>query len=162
MDKDRMNNFHRDWCDRNNCDYRSAVMADLPAGGGIPVARIIRMPAVMVVHPSVPAKTVPEFMGHTKANPSKLNFASPGNGSAPHLAGELFKAMTGINMVHVPYRPFHDRDAPGQMLHTSGLRLCVASKLGRYGKGPPVRGHWVARLIPSRCSVEPVANQSQF
>jgi tripartite-type tricarboxylate transporter receptor subunit TctC len=69
-----------------------------------PVAGIIRMPVLMVLHPSVPAKTVTEFMAYAKANPAKLNFASPGNGSAPHLAGELLKAMTGINMVHVPYR----------------------------------------------------------
>src|SRR5262245_26600791 len=69
-----------------------------------PVAGIIRMPAVMVVSPSVPAKTVPEFVAYAKAHPGKLNFASPGNGSAPHLAGELFKAMTGVDIVHVPYR----------------------------------------------------------
>ncbi len=69
-----------------------------------PVAGIIRMPVLLVLHPSVPAKTISEFMAYAKANPAKLNFASPGNGSAPHLAGELFKAMTGINMVHVPYR----------------------------------------------------------
>jgi len=69
-----------------------------------PVAGIIRMPAVMVVSPSVPATTVPEFIAYAKANPGKLNFASPGNGSGPHLAGELFKSMAGVNIVHVPYR----------------------------------------------------------
>src|SRR5438874_11850759 len=69
-----------------------------------PIAGIARMPAVMVVNPSVPAKTVPEFMAYARANPGKLNFASPGIGTVPHLAGELFKAMTGISMVHVPYR----------------------------------------------------------
>src|SRR5207237_6912988 len=69
-----------------------------------PVAGIIRMPTVMVVNPSVPAKTVPEFIAYAKANPGKLNFASPGNGTGPHLAGELFKAMTGVNLVHVRYR----------------------------------------------------------
>jgi tripartite-type tricarboxylate transporter receptor subunit TctC len=69
-----------------------------------PVAGITRMPAVMVVNPSVPAKSVPEFMAYAKVNPGKLNFASPGIGTAPHLAGEMFKAMTGIDMVHVPYR----------------------------------------------------------
>ena len=58
----------------------------------------------MVVNPSVPAKTVPEFIAYAKANPGKLNMSSPGNGSTPHVAGELFKMMTGINMVHVPYR----------------------------------------------------------
>jgi len=70
----------------------------------VPVAGVTRMPTVMVVNPSVPAKTVPEFIGYAKANPGKLNFASPGIGTLPHLAGELFKGMTGIDMVHVPYR----------------------------------------------------------
>jgi tripartite-type tricarboxylate transporter receptor subunit TctC len=69
-----------------------------------PVAGIIRVPLVMEVNPSVPAKTVPEFITYAKANPGKLNFASPGNGSSQHVSGELFKAMTGVNMVHVPYR----------------------------------------------------------
>ena len=58
----------------------------------------------MVVNPSVPAKTVPEFIAYAKANPGKINMASAGSGSPPHLAGELFKMMTGIDMVHVPYR----------------------------------------------------------
>jgi tripartite-type tricarboxylate transporter receptor subunit TctC len=69
-----------------------------------PVATIARNPFVMLVHPSVPAKTVPAFIAYAKANPGKLNMASPGTGTAPHLAGELFKVMTGVNMVHVPYR----------------------------------------------------------
>ncbi len=58
----------------------------------------------MEVNPSVPAKTVPEFIAYAKANPGKLNMASAGNGSSPHVAGELFKMMTGVDMVHVPYR----------------------------------------------------------
>jgi tripartite-type tricarboxylate transporter receptor subunit TctC len=57
-----------------------------------------------VVNPSVPAKSVPEFIAYVKANPGKLNMASGGIGSTPHLAGELFKRMAGVNMVHVPYR----------------------------------------------------------
>ena len=69
-----------------------------------PVAGIARGTYVMVVHPSVPAKTVPEFIAYAKANPGKINMASAGTGSAPHVAGELFKTMTGVNMVHVPYR----------------------------------------------------------
>ena len=69
-----------------------------------PVAIIVRFPNVMVVNPSVPAKTVPEFIAYAKANPGKLNMASPGSGSTPHVAGELFKMMSGVNMVHVPYR----------------------------------------------------------
>ena len=69
-----------------------------------PVAGIIRVPMVILLNPSVPAKTVPEFIGYAKANPGKVNMASAGNGSAPHMAGELFKMMAGVNLVHVPYR----------------------------------------------------------
>jgi len=69
-----------------------------------PVASLTRGPFVMVVNPSFPAKTVPEFIAYAKANPGTINFASGGTGFAAHLAGELFKVMTGVNMVHVPYR----------------------------------------------------------
>jgi tripartite-type tricarboxylate transporter receptor subunit TctC len=69
-----------------------------------PIAPIVRFPYIMVVNPSVPAKTVPEFIAYAKANPGKINMASPGIGSVPHVNGELFKVMTGTNLVHVPYR----------------------------------------------------------
>ena len=69
-----------------------------------PVAGIIRVPMVILLNPSVPAKTVPEFIAYAKANPGKVNMASAGNGSAPHMAGELFKMMAGVDLVHVPYR----------------------------------------------------------
>jgi tripartite-type tricarboxylate transporter receptor subunit TctC len=69
-----------------------------------PVAGIVRFPLVMAVHPSVPAKTVPEFIAHAKANPGKINMASGGIGATPHVAGELFQMMTGVRMIHVPYR----------------------------------------------------------
>ena len=69
-----------------------------------PVAGIIRVPMVILLNPSVPAKTLPEFISYAKANPEKVNMASAGNGSAPHMAGELFKLMAGVNLVHVPYR----------------------------------------------------------
>jgi tripartite-type tricarboxylate transporter receptor subunit TctC len=69
-----------------------------------PVAPIVRFPYIMVVNPSVPAKTLPEFIAYAKANPGKINMVSPGSGSTPHINGELFKVMTGTNMVHVPYR----------------------------------------------------------
>jgi len=69
-----------------------------------PVAGVIRVPNVMEVNPSLPLKSVPEFIAYAKANPGKLNMASGGNGTAQHLAGELFKTMAGINLVHVPYR----------------------------------------------------------
>ncbi len=69
-----------------------------------PVAGVIRVGQVMEVNPAVPAKTVPEFIAYAKANPGKINMASGGIGSTPHLAGELFKMMAGVNLVHVPYR----------------------------------------------------------
>jgi tripartite-type tricarboxylate transporter receptor subunit TctC len=69
-----------------------------------PVAGIVRTPLVIVVNPSFPAKTLPEFIAYAKANPGKINMASSGNGASPHVAGELFKMMTGVNMVHIPYR----------------------------------------------------------
>ena len=69
-----------------------------------PVAGIIRVPNVMEVHPSVPAKTVAEFIAYAKANPDKINVASSGNGTSIHLSGELFKMMTGVKMTHVPYK----------------------------------------------------------
>ena len=70
----------------------------------VPVGSLSREPAVMLVHPSVPAKTVPEFIAYAKANPGKINMASGGNGAPSHVFGELFKMSTGVNMVHVPYR----------------------------------------------------------
>jgi tripartite-type tricarboxylate transporter receptor subunit TctC len=69
-----------------------------------PIACIIRTPLVMEVHPSVPAKTVSEFIAYAKAKPGKINMASAGTGTPSHLAGELFKVMTGVAMTHVPYR----------------------------------------------------------
>jgi tripartite-type tricarboxylate transporter receptor subunit TctC len=69
-----------------------------------PVAGIISLPFVMVINPSVPAKTVPEFIAHAKANPGKISFGSPGIGTPGHVSGELFKMMAGLDMVHVPYR----------------------------------------------------------
>jgi tripartite-type tricarboxylate transporter receptor subunit TctC len=70
----------------------------------VPIASIVETPFVMVVNPSFSAKTVPEFIEYAKANPGKLSMASAGSGSAPHVAGELFKMMADINMLHVPYR----------------------------------------------------------
>jgi tripartite-type tricarboxylate transporter receptor subunit TctC len=70
----------------------------------VPVAETMRLTNVMVVHPSVPAKTVAEFVEHAKSNPGKINYASAGTGTTIHLAAELFKFMTGVEIVHVPYR----------------------------------------------------------
>src|SRR5262249_22318764 len=81
--------------DRLNFDFLRDIL---------PVAGIVRFPMVMVVNPSVPAKTVPEFTAYAKANPGKTNLGSPGIGSPGHVAGELFKMMAGVDLVHVPYR----------------------------------------------------------
>jgi tripartite-type tricarboxylate transporter receptor subunit TctC len=81
--------------DRLNFDF----LRDIP-----PVAGIVRFPLVMVVNPSVPAKTVPEFIAYARANSGKINLGSPGIGTPPHVAGELFKMMAGVDLVHVPYR----------------------------------------------------------
>jgi tripartite-type tricarboxylate transporter receptor subunit TctC len=75
------------------------VIADIA-----PVASIVEVPLVMEVHPSVPAKTVAEFIAYAKANPARINMASAGTGALTHVAGELFKTMAGVNLFHVPYR----------------------------------------------------------
>src|SRR5690348_2744097 len=69
-----------------------------------PIAMLVQEPIILSVTPSLPAKTLPEFIAYAKANPGKLSMASPGNGTTPHIAGELFKIMAGIDMTHVPYR----------------------------------------------------------
>jgi len=69
-----------------------------------PIATISRESLVLVVNPSIPAKTLPEFLAYARANPGKVNMASAGTGTTSHVAGELFKMMAGVNMVHVPYR----------------------------------------------------------
>ena len=69
-----------------------------------PIAGIVRVPLVMEVHPSVPARTAAEFIAYAKANPGKVNMASAGTGSTSHLAGGMFKTMAGVDLFHVPYR----------------------------------------------------------
>ena len=78
-----------------------------------PVAGIVRYPYVMAVNSSFPTKTVPEFIAYAKANPGRINMASAGNGSVPHVAGELFKMMTGVEMLHMPYRGSYFSDLLG-------------------------------------------------
>ena len=96
-----------------------------PVRDFVPVAALARTALAMTVHPSVPANTVPEFIAYAKANPGKLNMASAGNGSPEHVAGELFKMMTGVSMLHVPYRgtgPALNDMLAGQMqVHLSAL-----------------------------------------
>ena len=78
-----------------------------------PVAGIARDPFAIEVHPSVPVKTVPEFIAYAKANPGRINMASAGIGSGNHIAGELFKMVTGVNLAHVPYRGAYTRPVCG-------------------------------------------------
>jgi tripartite-type tricarboxylate transporter receptor subunit TctC len=85
-----------------------------------PIAGVIRVGQVMEVNPAVPAKTVPEFIAYAKANPGKINMASGGIGSTPHLAGELFEMMAGVDLLHVPYRG----DAPA-LIDMAGGRVQV-------------------------------------
>src|SRR5258706_4497041 len=96
-----------------------------------PVGAIMRVPLVMVVHPSFPAMTVPEFIAYAKANPGKISMGSGGVGTSIHVSGELFKMLTGIEMLHVPYRggalALHDliRGQPPWVFYTSHAVLCV-------------------------------------
>jgi tripartite-type tricarboxylate transporter receptor subunit TctC len=90
-----------------------------------PIAGINRVAYVMEVNPSIPAKTVPEFIAYAKANPGKINMASGGNGTVLHVAGELFKMMTGVNMQHVPYRG----DAPALTDLIGGTPTDIVDKL---------------------------------
>jgi tripartite-type tricarboxylate transporter receptor subunit TctC len=101
-----------------------------------PVAGIIRERIVMVVHPSFPPKTVPEFIAYAKANPGKVTMASPGNGSSPHVSGELFKMMAGIDMTHVPYRGGGQvmTDLIAGQVQVSFIGLSVAIEHIRSGK----------------------------
>ena len=90
-----------------------------------PVAGILRVPNVLEVNPALPINSVPEFIAYAKANPGKLTFGSSGNGSSPHMGGELFKMMTGVDMVHVPYRG----DAPAVTDLIGGQIHCMFSNL---------------------------------
>ena len=97
----------------------------------MPVASMIRVPLVLELNPLVPAKTVPEFIAYAKANPGKISMASPGIGTASHMAGELFKMMTGVEMLHVPYRG----DAPA-LTNVMGGQVQVI-----FGNMPPSLEH---------------------
>jgi len=113
-----------------------------------PVAAVAHIPNVMEVNPSFPAKTVPEFIVYAKANPGKVNMASGGNGTAAHVAGELFKMMTGVDMVHVPYRgsPPALTDLFGGQVHV--IFDPVSSSIGhiRAGKLRPLAVTTASRL----------------
>jgi tripartite-type tricarboxylate transporter receptor subunit TctC len=109
-----------------------------------PVAGIMGVSNVVYVHPSVPAKTIPEFIAYAKTNPGKINMGSGGNGTSSHMAGELFEMMTGVNLVHVPYRglgpAMNDPSAGGFCDHAWDDRVCT----GRQAScGAPTPYHWL-------------------
>lgn len=114
-----------------------------------PVGRVSTSPFVLVVHPSVPANTLAELIAFAKANPGKLNYASSGIGTPPHLAGELFKAMAGVDIVHVPFREANsglNAVLGGSVQMMFSISSTVQSQLG----GGMVRGIGITTLEPSR------------
>jgi tripartite-type tricarboxylate transporter receptor subunit TctC len=100
----------------------------------VPVAFVGATSWIMVVNPSVPAKTVPEFIAYAKANPGKINMASPGVGSPTQLAAELFKMMTGVNFVHVPYRQSYLPDLLGGQVQVAFAAIASLGDYIRSGK----------------------------
>jgi tripartite-type tricarboxylate transporter receptor subunit TctC len=126
----------------------------------VPVARIANAPFVVTITPSLPVKTIPEFIAYAKANPAKINMASGGNGSSPHIFGELFMSMTGTNLVHVPYRGNYMSDLiAGQvqvvfspmpqsleLVRTGKIRALAVTTAKRQGALPdvPALGEFVA------------------
>jgi tripartite-type tricarboxylate transporter receptor subunit TctC len=113
-----------------------------------PVASVYRVPQVMEVNPSFPAKTVPEFIAYAKAHPGEISFASAGNGSVAHVTGELFKMMTGVNMLHVPYRgaPPALTDLIGGQVHVMFDNLPSSIEHIRTGRLRPLAVSSTARL----------------
>jgi tripartite-type tricarboxylate transporter receptor subunit TctC len=103
-------------------------------GDIVPVAGIANAPYVVVVPPSFPAKTVPEFVAYAKANPGKINMASGGKGSSSHIFGELFKSMAGVDLVHVPYRGSYMPDLLAGQVHLLVAPIPQALELIRTGK----------------------------
>ena len=99
-----------------------------------PVASILHVPAVVMVNPSVPAKTIPEFIAYAKANPGKVNMSSPGIGSINHVAGEMFKMMAGVDLVHVPYRSSQFPDLLGGQVQVTFNPLPSSLDFIRSGK----------------------------
>jgi tripartite-type tricarboxylate transporter receptor subunit TctC len=117
--------------------FNATLYSNLPfnyVGDVAPVAMICTTPFIMVVNPSVPAKTVPEFIAHAKANPGKINMASSGIGTAPHLFGELFKMMTGVDLVHVPYRGNSMSDLLAGQVQVTFTGVASAIEYVRAGK----------------------------
>src|SRR5262249_50272852 len=115
---------------------------------------VVRVPNVLEVNPSVPVKTVPELVNHAKANPGALSFASAGIGTASHMAGELFKVMTGVNIVHVAYRG--DGPAMTDLIGGQGPgRVGRATMPGSTGPARPARRGARAAPTAARSQARP-------
>jgi len=112
----------------------------------VPVASIDRVPYVLEVNPAVPAKTVPEFIAYAKANPGKINMASNGIGSGPHVAAELFKMMAGVNLVHVPYSGNPYPDLIGGQVQAMFSPIPASIGFVRSGQLRPLGAATAARL----------------
>jgi tripartite-type tricarboxylate transporter receptor subunit TctC len=113
-----------------------------------PVGRISTIPFVLVLHPSVPAKSLAELIAHAKANPGKLNYASSGIGTPPHLAGELFNSMAGVNIVHVPFREANSA-LNAVVAGSVQMMFSITSVAQSQIAGNTVRGLAVTSLEPS-------------
>jgi tripartite-type tricarboxylate transporter receptor subunit TctC len=102
----------------------------------VPVASMVRQPLIMLVNPSVPARTIPEFIAYAKANPGRIAMASAGNGTAPHLAGELFRMMAAVDLIHVPYRGAGPAlaDLLGEQVHVYFAGMAAAVDHVKSGK----------------------------
>jgi tripartite-type tricarboxylate transporter receptor subunit TctC len=130
-----------------------------------PIADMVRQPQFFVINRTIPVATIPEFVAYAKANPGKLSFASPGIGTAPHLAGELFKMMSGIEMTHVPYHgaaaALNDMmsgqvqvmitAAAGELVKAGKLRALAVTSARRLGQAPEVPT--VAEFLPGYESI---------
>ncbi len=121
-----------------------------------PVASVLRVPAVIMLHPSVPATTIPEFVAYAKAHPGKINMSSPGIGSINHVAGELFKMMTGVDLVHVPYKASQFPDLVSGQVHVTFNPLPSSLPFIRSGKLRAL-GVTSATRSPALPDVPPVA-----
>jgi tripartite-type tricarboxylate transporter receptor subunit TctC len=119
-----------------------------------PVGGFVSVPQVMLVNLAVPATTIQEFVTHAMANPGKLNMASSGNGSASHVAGELFKFMSGVDMLHVPYRGNPLPDLLGNQVQvyfaalTQSIEVVRANKVRAIGLTAPVRVEMLPTIPP--------------
>jgi tripartite-type tricarboxylate transporter receptor subunit TctC len=103
-----------------------------------PVSGLVKLPLVLVVNPSVPAKTLPEFIAYAKANPGKINYASVGSGAATNLAGELFKEMTGVDIVNIPYKNSYIPDLLSGQVQAGFTPILQSLSFIRAGKLRPL------------------------